>query len=396
MNSHNLLFRLSLLVGLALPAIAILRAEEDGPSESAKKETNTENRSTAKSFFNFDGDPKKAEESIKKIEQQLKESNLPEDLTQKAIEAMRAGLRKDGKGNFTVEYQTKDGKPIQSSVQSGSNLRVFAPPMFSMRPSPEELKERLVQNIEKSVDAAKLESEVAVKLIESLKDAVNKTFEGETKEISYRIGIGLSERAGDDGIRVAEVADESPAAKAGIQAGDKIVSVNGQLIQDSESLVDAVQAAGKSDKELKLVILSGDDEKTIELKPEKQETSFRRVWEGMGAQVPPAQPFGFSPGVPMVQGWVMNPDDMQKMQGQFQFKLNESELPENIRKMIEANVKKALQSANKNIGAKKGDEVKSKKYSDDDNDESLRDEIDELEDEIAEIKSMLQKLIDKK
>ena len=59
-----------------------------------------------------------------------------------------------------------------------------------------------------------------------------------------REGLNLK----DDGVLVNSVADESPAAKAGIRVGDVIVSLNGAPVDSPEALQDAVRAANAGAK----------------------------------------------------------------------------------------------------------------------------------------------------
>jgi len=50
------------------------------------------------------------------------------------------------------------------------------------------------------------------------------------------------------GVLVASVADDSPAARAGIRAGDVIASINGQVVESRRELIDALRGARNSDE----------------------------------------------------------------------------------------------------------------------------------------------------
>jgi S1-C subfamily serine protease len=76
-----------------------------------------------------------------------------------------------------------------------------------------------------------------------------------------RRAVGLPER---DGVLVRAVEDEGPAASAGLEEGDLIVSVGGQSVASVDDLQDALAAAGTSTVELTL--LRGTEERTVKVK----------------------------------------------------------------------------------------------------------------------------------
>ena len=65
------------------------------------------------------------------------------------------------------------------------------------------------------------------------------------KEGGDRAYLGVRIRNDQGGVRVAEVVPDSPAAKAGLQSGDLIFSIDGEAIDDVQQLLDAVAASGK-------------------------------------------------------------------------------------------------------------------------------------------------------
>ena len=78
-----------------------------------------------------------------------------------------------------------------------------------------------------------------------------------------RRSVGLPER---DGILVRGVEDGSPAAAAGIEVGDLIVSAGGSAIADADDLQDAL---GTLKPPFDVVIVRGADEKTLSVSAAK-------------------------------------------------------------------------------------------------------------------------------
>lgn len=89
---------------------------------------------------------------------------------------------------------------------------------------------------------------------------------------TYTIGVQLTSDAESDEkeLIVDEVFDETPAAKAGIKAGDVILAVNGSEGNlSSGDLIETIQKAGKEDKAVTLKVKRGDDQMDVEVKPAK-------------------------------------------------------------------------------------------------------------------------------
>jgi serine protease Do len=75
-----------------------------------------------------------------------------------------------------------------------------------------------------------------------------------------RRAVGLPDL---EGLLIREVTDESPAARAGLAAGDLIVAAGGQPARTIDDLFDALQAAGSGTIELNLV--RGTEERTVQV-----------------------------------------------------------------------------------------------------------------------------------
>jgi S1-C subfamily serine protease len=75
--------------------------------------------------------------------------------------------------------------------------------------------------------------------------------------------LGVTLEDGDNGVVIREVAPQSPAADAGLQADDVIVSINGTAVTTREEAVTAIQALKAGDN-VSLEIKRGDETLTIE------------------------------------------------------------------------------------------------------------------------------------
>ena len=79
-----------------------------------------------------------------------------------------------------------------------------------------------------------------------------------------RAHLGLEEGVGT---RVSMVADDSPAAQAGITVDDIVISADGQKISDLEDLKSAVEKSGKENRPVSLEILHQGQRKTLSIMP---------------------------------------------------------------------------------------------------------------------------------
>jgi serine protease Do len=74
-----------------------------------------------------------------------------------------------------------------------------------------------------------------------------------------RRAVGLPDT---DGVLIREVAEDSPASRAGLTSGDLIVAAGGRPVAAPDDLFDALQAAGGT---IELKIVRGTDERTIQV-----------------------------------------------------------------------------------------------------------------------------------
>ena len=181
------------------------------------------------------------------------------------------------------------------------------------------------------------------------------------KSDGFRIGIQCSQvgtEEGDDekeskpGLEVKAVFDDSPAKKAGIEAGDILVSVNGAKIQKIVDLTDAVQEAGKNEKEVTIEVKRDEKVVSVTVKPTKMKSSDIEL-----------ENIDLFP----TEGYVFDGDTLKSFQEQIK-KLNPKNLPNGV-------------SGVWNFQSHSVD---------------LKKDMDELKSEIAELKKLIKELVDKK
>lgn len=96
------------------------------------------------------------------------------------------------------------------------------------------------------------------------------------REGGRQIGVGiapLTKQLGEyfgvtdgKGLLVSEVRENSPAAKAGLKAGDVIVAADGKSVGESEELVDAINV--KKDGDVTLTVIRNKKKETVKVTPE--------------------------------------------------------------------------------------------------------------------------------
>jgi hypothetical protein len=138
----------------------------------------------------------------------------------------------------------------------------------------EELAERLESEIQKLLQAADQDIQRALndpqteKFLQAIQQGDLPTLiKSIGQPAQFRLGLVLENNA--DEIRVAQVAADSPAAKAGFQAGDLIHKVDGQAVKSLADLVKLVRdSAGR---ELAIEIVRSDKKMKIKVTAEKSD-----------------------------------------------------------------------------------------------------------------------------
>lgn len=84
--------------------------------------------------------------------------------------------------------------------------------------------------------------------------------------LSEHTFIGV-EQKNEKIVLVSEVAEDSPAASAGLQVGERITAFNGQVITDRDQLIEATKAQAGQKVQLTLTDIQGENVRTIEVEP---------------------------------------------------------------------------------------------------------------------------------
>jgi len=91
-----------------------------------------------------------------------------------------------------------------------------------------------------------------------------------TKQLADFFGV-----VDGQGVLVTSVSENSPAAKAGIKAGDVITAVDGEKVEDSGDLSRAISKQKAGD--VTLTIVRDRNQRTIKVTPEKSENQLMRT-----------------------------------------------------------------------------------------------------------------------
>jgi membrane-associated protease RseP (regulator of RpoE activity) len=88
-----------------------------------------------------------------------------------------------------------------------------------------------------------------------------------TKQLAEYFGIGDSQ-----GVLVTSVVDDSPAAKAGLKAGDVITAIDGDKVEDAGDLAQGINK--KKDGDVTLTVIRNKNQRTITVTPKEEPGSF--------------------------------------------------------------------------------------------------------------------------
>ena len=92
--------------------------------------------------------------------------------------------------------------------------------------------------------------------------------------------MGVQLTAGDDGVSIGSVMDNSPAAAAGLEAGDTIVKFDGQDVSDANALVELVRAH-KPGETVKVTVMRGEEKKKLKVTLGKRDLAAMQAIPGM-------------------------------------------------------------------------------------------------------------------
>ena len=88
-----------------------------------------------------------------------------------------------------------------------------------------------------------------------------------TKQLAEYFGIGDSK-----GVLITSVTDDSPAAKAGLKAGDVITAIDGEKVEDAGDLAQGINK--KKDGDVTLTVIRDKNQRTITVTPKEDPGSF--------------------------------------------------------------------------------------------------------------------------
>ncbi len=97
--------------------------------------------------------------------------------------------------------------------------------------------------------------------IDTAKQVIEQLKTGQTIKRGY-LGVETTDAVTGTGALVATVAPGAPAARAGLQPGDRVVSIDGRDVTDSSDVAAAVSAA-KPGSEIKVNVRRGDGTRTL-------------------------------------------------------------------------------------------------------------------------------------
>lgn len=109
-----------------------------------------------------------------------------------------------------------------------------------------------------------------------------------TKQLAEYFGIGDSQ-----GVLVTSVMDDSPAAKAGLKAGDVITAIDGDKVEDAGDLAQGINK--KKDGDVTLTVIRNKNQRTITVTPKEEPGSPAGTPQGVRTIVIPRVELGSIP-----------------------------------------------------------------------------------------------------
>ncbi|MBC7899509.1 MAG: PDZ domain-containing protein [Saprospiraceae bacterium] len=114
-----------------------------------------------------------------------------------------------------------------------------------------------------------------------------------TKQLSEHFGVS-------GGVLVSNVRVDSPAAKAGLRAGDLIVEVDGKQVSRELDLIRSISE--KKEGDVSLTIVRDRSRQSINVTPEESKGEFNTFFEGFEGEVAPVRRTMAVPAAPVVPG----------------------------------------------------------------------------------------------
>ncbi|HYN49531.1 MAG TPA: S41 family peptidase [Thermoleophilaceae bacterium] len=169
-----------------------------------------------------------------------------------------------------------------------------------------EIVETIEDNFYKPVDEAKIDDASLKGIVQSLEDPYSAYISPKEADAFQEAvtgefeGVGMTVEQDDRGLRVLEAFKGAPAAGAGIQKGDVILSVDGRSIAGLTSTLATGRIKGPAGTSVKLEVFSpgATDPRSVQVKREKIEipTVRGRIVERDGRKLAVVQLRGFSSG----------------------------------------------------------------------------------------------------
>ena len=205
------------------------------------------------------------------------------------------------------------------------------------------------------------------------------------RQLPYRIGIFFETQETDTsrpGLSVKTVFDDSPAAKAGIKAGDQIVKIDDHTVESHEDMVEAVQKAGEQNRAVRLEVMRDGVSTLYEIKPNQAAVAELNIDLGQSGMAFPSTVWGTQP-------WPKKGSNGFQNDPRFQEQMRDAmnSIMEASKNAMERNRKLPLSNSQKSNGVPENPFEK--------NLDEMREELSDIHADLNEIKEMLKKLSDK-